>query len=109
MRSYQTIVVLILIIAGAAYYHFQKQRPDPRAEEFVACYVDLALLHQRGDTTSANYIAKRDSILQAHGLTEQSLLDLKRKLNRAPLQMADIWDMIEKRLKERQDSIGIRE
>lgn len=108
MRPYQTITILILALIVGAYFYFRVEPVDQRVEKFVDCYIDLALLHQRGDTARIGYTAQKDSVLGRYGFTEQSLKELKTEFNRDPLLMADIWGMINEKLKAHKEELELK-
>ena len=108
MRPYQTITILILALIVGAYFYFRVEPVDPRVDKFVDCYIDLAMLHQRGDTATIRYTAQKDSVLGRYGFTEQSLRELKSEFNRDPLLMADIWDTINEKLKARKEGLELK-
>jgi hypothetical protein len=108
MRPWQTITVLILALAVGSYFLLRIDKPDPRMEKFVDCYIELALLHQRGDTAATVYAAQKDSVLNRHGFTEQTLRELKAQLDRDPMVLADIWEKIDKKLKARKEATEVK-
>jgi hypothetical protein len=107
MRPYQTIILLVLIIAVATFLHFRNRAIDPRIQKLADCYVELALLHSSSDTTSAKFIVQRDSILNSQGFTEPSFRKMTADLEREPEKLIDVWDLVEKKLKMRKEALDI--
>lgn len=107
MRPYQTIILLAVIIAVAVFLHIRSRSADPRIEKLANCYVELALLHQSSDTTSATFIVQRDSVLNSMGFTEVSIREMKADLEREPEKLIDVWDLVEKKLKMRKEALDI--
>jgi hypothetical protein len=107
MRPYQTIVLLALIVAVAAFMHFRSLRTDPRIERVANCFVELALLHLSSDTTSATFTVQRDSVLNGMGFTELSFREMKADLEREPEKLIDVWDLVDKKLKARKEALDI--
>ncbi len=107
MRPYQTFALITLIVAAAVFIHLRNIRTDPRAEKLANAYVELAVLHQLSDTTTFIYDAKRDSILAKMGLDEKSFLGLEDELKQEPARLIEVWDLVEKKLKARKESLDI--
>jgi hypothetical protein len=104
MRPYQTLILVFIILAGCVYLYWRSHRPHPLTDEFVDCYIELSILHQRGDTNSSTYGVQKDSILKVFGFTEQSFKALKQEFDKDPLKTTDIWDEIDKKMRERKDA-----
>jgi hypothetical protein len=107
MRPYQTIVLLIVIIAGAVFLHIRSRSVDPRIEKLANGYVELALLHLSSDTTSAKFMVQRDSVLNSMGFTELSFREMKADLEREPEKLIDVWNLVDKKLKVRKEALDI--
>lgn len=107
MRPYLTIILLVAVAGVIAYFAFPEPEQHPREDIFVDSYVELMLLWAQSDTTTQEYVVKRDSVLAAFGLTDSSLLALKGELNADPERLIEIWDKIEQRLKTRRDALGL--
>lgn len=107
MRPVVTITLLFAIVAVIAYFVLKQPARNPREELFINSYVELMLLWSQSDTASQAYLVKRDSILTQFGLTDSSLVALKRELNSDPERLIDVWDAVEQRLKARRESLGL--
>jgi hypothetical protein len=107
MKPYQTIILLIVIIAVAAFLHIRNRSADPRIEKLANCYVELAILHLSSDTTSATFTVQRDSVLISLGFTGPSFRKMKADLEREPEKLLDVWDLVEKKLKARKEALDI--
>ena len=107
MKPYQTIILVIALIAAAVFLHLRSKQIDPRVQKLADCYVELAWLHEGGDTTSSLYVVRRDSVLSRLGLSEQSINAIKADLERAPDKMMDVWELVEKKLKERKEATDL--
>jgi len=107
MRPYQTIILLAVIIAVAAFLHIRSRSADPRIERVANCYVELALLHLSPDTSSAVFTAQRDSVLNSMGFTEPSFRKMTAELEREPEKLIDVWDLVDKKLKARKEALDI--
>ncbi len=99
MRPYQTIILLVLAAVVVVYFVTRKPQPDLRVDRFIDCYVQLAVLHEMGDTSTQVYSEQRDSVLAVYGFDEQSLRALKAELNNDPQNLVDIWVKIDDKLK----------
>jgi hypothetical protein len=78
-------------------------------DRFVDCYVNLAVLHEMGDTAGTEYMAARDSILSSHGFSDSTFWELKEQLDRDPENLVDIWQDINQKLRAINDSLGATE
>jgi len=107
MRPIVTITLIVAISATVAYFVLQEPVRNPREDMFVNSYVELMLLWSQSDTVSASYLVKRDSILAGFGLTDSSLMALKRELNQDPERLIEIWDRVELQLNARRESLGL--
>jgi hypothetical protein len=107
MRPYQTVALLIVLIAGASFLHFRNRSDDSRIELVANCYVELALLQSSSDTTDAKFTVQKDSVLNSMGFTELSFRKLKADLEREPEKLIEIWDLVEKKLKARKEALDI--
>lgn len=107
MRPFVTITLLIAIVAVVAYLVLKQPERNPREDIFINSYVELMLLWSQSDTVGASYIVKRDSILAGFGLTDSSLIALKRELNQDPERLIEIWDLVEVKLNARRESLGL--
>jgi hypothetical protein len=109
MRPYQTIIAVVLVVLAVVYFARHRDKSDPVVERFVNCCVELAILHELGDTTAAVYEMQKDSVLAEFGFDEESLLALKERLDREPGKLVDAWLLIEQRLQERREEVQITE
>jgi hypothetical protein len=99
MRPYQTVILVVLAAIVVVYFLTSKPQPDPRIDRFVDCYVQLAILHEMGDTSAQVYAQQRDSVLAIYGFDEQSFRALKAEYDKNPQKVVDIWIKIDDRLK----------
>lgn len=105
MRPYQTLILILLAALIAGYFLLRPESPDPAVERFVDCYVELAILHQMGDTAVAAYDQERDSVLAEFDFTEASFRAFKAQLDTTPEKLVDIWVMIDERLRQRKEAL----
>lgn len=99
MRPYQTIILLVLAAVVIVYFVTRKPQPNTRIDRFVDCYVQLAILHQMGDTAAQIYAEQRDSVLAVYDFDEQSFRALKAEFDKDPQKVVDIWMKIDDKLK----------
>ncbi len=107
MRPIVTIILLVVILAVVGYLMIPESNVHPGENLFINSYVELMLFSAGADSNTEAYTVKRDSILAGFGLSDSSLLALKRELNRDPERLIEIWDQVELRLKARRDSLGL--
>ncbi len=107
MRPWITITLAVAATAIVLYFQLKPSPAHPREQDFIAAYVELALLSARSDTTSQLFLEQRDSILHSLNFTDSTLWQVKTELNRDPLRVIDVWERIENRLKERRLQLGL--
>lgn len=106
MKPVVTLILLALIASAVAYFLLHKSPENPRVEQFVDCYVDLAIYQEAADSVSATFYAGRDSVLAAHGFDKQSFMALKDSLDQTPEYLVNVWDKIEAELKARDSELN---
>jgi hypothetical protein len=109
MRPYQTVIVVVLVILAVVYFTRRREESDPAVERFVNCYVELALMHELGDTAATVYEIQKDSLLAEFGFDERSFQALKEELDGEPGKLVDAWLLIEERLQERREETQVTE
>ena len=109
MKPVVTIILAILIAAVVLFFVLRPEADNPRVEQFVSCYIELAIFGEASDSVAAAFLPESDSILAAHGFDESSFLALKDSLDQSPEYLVDIWSEIETRLKDRQAKYEITE
>jgi hypothetical protein len=109
MRPIVTLILFGLIAVAIAYFLLRAEPENPRLEQFIDCYVELAILHEGSDTVTATFVSSRDSLLAQHGFDEPSFLNLKDSLDQQPEYLVEVWKEIDARLKELQKELEITE
>jgi hypothetical protein len=109
MRPIVTLILIVAIVVVGAYFVIRPEPKNPRVEQFIDCYIELAILGQASDSATAIFIPQRDSVLAEYGFDEASFVALKDSLDQKPEYLVDIWSEIEARLKARQAEYEITE
>lgn len=104
-RLAAAVVLAASVVALPACDGEERETGTIPAERFVTALVDLRLAAREaeGDTIPA---ARRDSILSAHGVTDDDLLEFARVRGSDPSRMSAVWDSVELRILRAVDSAG---
>ena len=104
------LFVVLLILAPSACSESETSREErgiPR-ESFVRTYVGLRVAALRSPEAEIT-VERRDSVLRAHGVTQEELLEFVEIHGRDVDFMSSVWDSIEARLVRESDEARLRE